>query len=79
MSAVVSEPTQDVLHGQVKWFDTQKGYGFIITGDRPDVFVHYSSIQMEGYRTLHEGDEVTFVLAETPKGLQAHNVAVTTG
>ncbi len=46
--------------GTVKWFNSEKGYGFIATDDGPDVFVHYSAIQMEGFRTLSEGDRVEF-------------------
>ena len=65
------------LDGQVKWFNDQKGYGFITREDFPDIFVHYSAIQMDGFRTLKEGDAVTFELLESPKGLQAINVAAT--
>ncbi len=60
--------------GQVKWFSTPKGYGFIKRSDGQDVFVHYSSIKMDGSRKLQEGDEVEFEVKEGPKGLQAHNV-----
>lgn len=61
--------------GTVKWFSDQKGYGFILNGTNPDIFVHHSAIQMEGFRTLKEGDPVYFELMESPKGLQAVNVA----
>jgi CspA family cold shock protein len=61
--------------GKVKWFNSAKGFGFINEPDQAaDIFVHYSSIEMEGYKTLKEGDEVEFELVEGPKGPQAHNV-----
>ncbi|HLI44739.1 MAG TPA: cold shock domain-containing protein [Acidimicrobiales bacterium] len=60
--------------GTVKWFNAEKGYGFISQPDGADVFVHHSSIQMQGYRTLTEGQEVEFDIQEGPKGLQAGNV-----
>jgi cold shock protein len=71
----VSNENGQHLDGQVKWFNDQKGYGFITRDDYPDIFVHYSAIQMDGFRTLKEGDAVTFELLESPKGLQAINVA----
>ena len=62
--------------GTVKWFNVRKGFGFIAREDNDeDVFVHYSAIVSEGFKTLHEGDEVTFEIQEGPKGLQAANVA----
>jgi CspA family cold shock protein len=60
--------------GSVKWFSDQKGYGFIVHGGSPDIFVHHSAIQMEGFRTLKEGESVIYDLMEGPKGLQAVNV-----
>jgi CspA family cold shock protein len=60
--------------GSVKWFDTKKGYGFIAGPEGKDVFVHYSSIEGEGFRALHEGDQVEYELVETPKGLAAVHV-----
>src|SRR5947209_13265761 len=60
--------------GKVKWFNAAKGYGFIDVGDGIDVFVHYSAIQKEGYRTLSEGEAVRFEMVEGPKGRQATNV-----
>lgn len=63
------------MQGKVKWFNAQKGYGFIQRDDGPDVFVHYSAIQTEGFRTLNEGDLVEFDIIEGPKGLQAANVS----
>jgi CspA family cold shock protein len=63
--------------GTVKWFNASKGYGFIAREDGPDVFVHYSAIQSEGYRSLTEGQTVEFSIENGPKGLQASNVIIT--
>lgn len=63
-----------MARGKVKWFNNTKGYGFIAREDGPDVFVHYSAIQSEGYRTLDEGQVVDFEIKEGPKGPQAENV-----
>lgn len=60
--------------GKVKWFDDKKGYGFISVEDGSDVFVHYSSIQSTGYRTLREGQDVEFQVLDGPKGPQAVEV-----
>ena len=61
--------------GKVKWFDHKKGYGFICTENADgDIFVHYSSISGDGFRSLAEGDNVQFELAQGPKGLLAQNV-----
>ena len=60
--------------GTVKWFNGSKGYGFISREDGEDVFVHYSAIQTEGFRTLEEGQRVEFTVERGPKGLQAANV-----
>jgi CspA family cold shock protein len=62
--------------GKVKWFNDAKGYGFIESEDGVDVFVHYSVIQTEGFKTLREGQEVNYSFQETPKGRQASSVAV---
>lgn len=63
--------------GKVKWFDNAKGYGFIVgDGDSRDIFVHHSNIVADGYRSLNEGDEVSFDLVTGPKGLKAENVQV---
>ncbi len=64
--------------GKVKWFNNEKGYGFIDYENNADIFVHYSAIKQEGYKTLSEGQVVDFELIETPKGLQAINVKATT-
>jgi CspA family cold shock protein len=66
----------DRVTGTVKWFNNAKGFGFITREDLDgDIFVHFRSIQGEGYRTLNEGEDVEFVLTEGPKGLQAEDVA----
>jgi CspA family cold shock protein len=62
------------LKGTVKWFNNAKGYGFIGRADGPDVFVHYSAISSEGYKSLQEGDPVEFEITEGQKGPQAANV-----
>jgi CspA family cold shock protein len=67
---------EERVTGTVKWFSNSKGYGFIERQDGPDVFVHYSAIQSEGFRTLEEGQAVEFEIEEGPKGLQAANVAL---
>jgi CspA family cold shock protein len=60
--------------GKVKWFNDRKGYGFIERSNGEDVFVHYSAIQNDGFKTLVQGDVVSFELVDGPKGLQAANV-----
>lgn len=60
--------------GKVKWFNETKGFGFIEQEGEKDVFVHYTAIRMDGYRTLKEGQPVEFIALETPKGLQASEV-----
>jgi CspA family cold shock protein len=60
--------------GTVKWFSASKGYGFIEREGGPDVFVHFSAIQTEGFRTLREGQKVEFTIEQGPKGLQAASV-----
>jgi len=64
------------ITGTVKWFSAEKGYGFISRESGEDVFVHFSAIQMPGYRSLEEGQEVEFELTEGPKGKQASNVTM---
>ncbi len=60
--------------GTVKWFNSSKGYGFIGRESGEDVFVHFSAIQGDGYRSLKEGERVSFDVTNGPKGLQAENV-----
>ncbi len=62
--------------GKVKWFNESKGYGFLSQDDGPDVFVHFSAIQMEGFKVLKEDQEVEFEVAQGAKGPQAGNVVV---
>ena len=64
----------DRKQGTVKWFNSSKGYGFIAHEGGKDVFVHFSAVSMEGYRTLNEGDKVEFSIEDSPKGPQAVNV-----
>jgi len=64
-----------IMQGKVKWFNNEKGYGFIEYKENEDIFVHYSAINQEGYKTLSEGQLVEFTLLETPKGFQATNVS----
>lgn len=63
-----------MVQGKVKWFNQQKGYGFIQREDGDDVFVHYSAIKGEGFKTLDEGEAVEFEIVDSPRGLQAANV-----
>jgi len=62
--------------GTVKWFNNEKGYGFIAREGEPDVFVHHKAIQMQGFRSLQEGQRVEFEVKRTDKGEQAENVRV---
>ena len=62
--------------GKVKWFNASKGYGFLERQGGSDVFVHYTAIQTEGYRTLQEGQQVEFSIEQGPKGLQAAQVTI---
>jgi CspA family cold shock protein len=63
-----------MAQGNVKWFNDAKGYGFISQEDGEDVFVHFSAIQAQGFKSLVEGDKVEFEVSKGPKGLQASNV-----
>ncbi len=67
----------DRIQGTVKWFNAVKGYGFIGIDEGDDVFVHFSAIQMEGYKKLEEGQQVEFSIESGPKGLQAAEVILT--
>lgn len=64
------------MRGTVKWFNPKKGYGFITKEDGTDVFVHHTAINMQGFRTLEEGQKVEFDIVDGPKGPQASNVTV---
>lgn len=72
-----SEEQKVKLKGTVKWFNNAKGFGFIGRDDGPDVFVHYSALIAEGYKSLQEGDNVEFEIVEGQKGPQAANVTKT--
>ncbi|AST91429.1 cold-shock protein CspD [Sutcliffiella cohnii] len=63
-----------MLQGKVKWFNAEKGFGFIEVEGQDDVFVHFSAIQGEGFKSLEEGQEVTFEIVEGARGPQAANV-----
>jgi len=65
-----------VAEGVVKWFSNEKGYGFIARENEEDVFVHFSAIQSDGYKSLTEGQKVEFDITEGPKGKQASNVRI---
>jgi cold shock protein len=65
---------EELAQGTVKWFSNEKGYGFIEREEGDDVFVHFSAINMEGYKTLTEGQRVEFEIVQGDKGLQAANV-----
>ncbi len=62
------------MKGTVKWFDAERGYGFIIGEDEKEIFVHYTEIQSEGFRTLEDGQAVDYEITTTDKGIQACNV-----
>ncbi|MBE0451468.1 MAG: cold-shock protein [Clostridiales bacterium] len=65
-----------MMNGTVKWFNSDKGFGFITGEDGRDVFAHFSQINSDGFRTLEEGQAVTFEVAQGPKGPQAENISV---
>ncbi len=66
----------ETVKGTVKWFNESKGYGFLAQPEGEDIFVHYTAIQGNGFRTLKEGQEVEFNVEKGPKGLQASNVTI---
>ena len=76
MISLDKKEEMNMVKGRVKWFNNEKGYGFIEYSDLDDIFVHYSAIKCEGYKTLSEGQIVEFELLETAKRLQALNVSV---
>ena len=63
-----------MVTGKVKWFNPEKGYGFITTDEGKDVFVHYSAIQTDGFKTLDDGEAVSFEVVQSDRGEQAANV-----
>ena len=73
-ASVVERKWSTLAEGTVKWFSNEKGYGFISQSDGEDVFVHFSAIVQEGYKSLQEGQAVEFEVTEGPKGKQASNV-----
>jgi CspA family cold shock protein len=70
------EEMSERLTGVVKWFNASKGYGFLGREGGPDVFVHFSAIESDGFRTLKEGQQVEFSIEQGPKGLQASKVTI---
>lgn len=64
------------MNGKVKWFNAEKGFGFITTEEGNDVFAHFSQIQVEGYKTLEEGQDVSFEVVDGEKGQQAANITI---
>jgi len=67
---------EERVTGTVKWFSASKGYGFLEREGGPDVFVHFSALKMDGFRTLREGQQVEFTIEQGPKGLQAADVTL---
>ena len=74
MCQVARKEETNMEQGKVKWFNAEKGFGFIEREDGDDVFVHFSAIQQDGFKSLDEGQEVEFEIEEGPRGLQAANV-----
>jgi CspA family cold shock protein len=76
MTFVAQQQESSMAQGTVKWFNAEKGFGFITSGDGQDVFVHYSNIDMTGFRVLEEGQAVEFTVGTGQKGPQAESVRV---
>jgi len=76
-SITVKQRSMEMAEGSVKWFNDAKGFGFIQQDEGPDVFVHFSALSGEGFKTLQEGERVTFDIVDGPKGPQAANVEKT--
>jgi len=74
LAAVKNKEERQVAQGTVKWFNDAEGFGFISPEGGPDVFVHFSAIKSEGFKSLNEGDRVEFEITQGPKGPQASNV-----
>lgn len=68
------DSSNNIMRGVVKWFNDEKGFGFITNSLKEDIFIHYSAIEGEGYKSLNESDEVEFELIITDKGFQAKNI-----
>jgi cold shock protein len=77
--STLAQEDHPVASGTVKWFNADKGFGFITQVDGPDVFVHYSAIEASGFKALNEGDEVEFEVVAGPKGPQAKSVKKVSG
>jgi cold shock protein len=75
--SILCQEDHPMANGTVKWFNADKGFGFITQDDGPDVFVHYSAIVETGYKSLNEGDQVEFQITQGPKGPQAQSVKKT--
>jgi CspA family cold shock protein len=73
---ILEKENVTIANGSVKWFNSAKGYGFIEQEDGPDVFVHHSAINATGFKSLNEGDKVTFDIEQGPKGPTAKKVTV---
>jgi CspA family cold shock protein len=76
MAGLDGKGVRRVMKGTVKWFNEKKGYGFISTDEGKDVFVHFSAIKGDGFRTLYEGQKVELDVEDSPKGPHAANVMV---
>jgi len=76
MYLIKKEGSNTRMKGIVKWFSNEKGYGFITTEDGKDLFAHFSAILIEGYKSLNEGQEVSFDIVESDRGPQASNITV---
>jgi len=76
VSTIKRKGKKVMARGTVKWFNEKKGYGFISQEDGTDVFVHFSAIEQEGFKTRREGDEVEFEITQGPKGAQASKVSI---
>jgi cold shock protein len=72
--SILGQEDPVMASGTVKWFNAEKGFGFIAQDNGPDVFVHYSAIDASGFKALNEGDQVEFVVVQGPKGPQAQSV-----